>query len=565
MKTRFKFLIAVLLVVSACSKDFTESPAVGALSDQALQNAKGVELLLTGAYSSLNTSRNGGYGNSWGNSADNWVSDVLSDDAHKGSTDDDQAELKEIELYNWDAANGYFSAKWGVLFAGVNRANAVISLISKIEGEDLTAELAEARFLRGHFNFEIQRRWGNVPFISEENYLNTEFNQPNSGPIWDRIEEDFAFAKDNLPATQEAKGKPTKIVATAYMGKVQIYQSKWSDALTSLETVINSGNYALLPNFVDMFRAAGENSSESVFAIQFTADAGQSFNGNFAGALNFPNPGPFGSCCGFYQPTQDLVNAFQTSSDGLPLLDTYNNQDVANDFGVASSEPFTPHSGNLDPRLDYTVGRRGVDFNGYGVHVGADWIRAGTADISGPYLPKKNIYHSGEEGVVQGLGGWGQQISGLNYNIIRYADVILMAAEAAVELGQLDKALGYVNQVRNRAKNSQYLQAVDGSGDAATYVIEPYASFSDATTARKAVRFERRLELGMEGHRLYDLRRWGVATEVMNEYFANEARTITNIAQKVGGSPYMDKHNLHPIPTTSIDLSGGVLSQNPGF
>ncbi|NNJ88814.1 MAG: RagB/SusD family nutrient uptake outer membrane protein, partial [Eudoraea sp.] len=241
---------------------------------------------------------------------------------------------------------------------------------------------------------------------------------------------------------------------------------------------------------------------------------------------------------------------------------TFNQTDVTNDQELASADPFTPHAGPLDPRLDYTVGRRGIDYNGYGAHVGQDWIRASDADISGPYLSKKNVYQAGEDGNV-GTGAWGQQHSGINYHIIRFADVLLMAAEAAVEAGDLPTALGYVNQVRNRAKNMSYLQNETGTGDAANYVIEPYPSFADQDEARKAVRFERRLELAMEGHRLFDLRRWGVAESVINTYVQNEARTIPNFGQKAG--TYMPNMNLMPIPINAIDLSGGVLSQNPGF
>ncbi|CAN0603068.1 unnamed protein product, partial [Ectocarpus sp. 12 AP-2014] len=211
-------------------------------------------------------------------------------------------------------------------------------------------------------------------------------------------------------------------------------------------SVINNGPYSLNAEFLDNFISSGENSSESVFAIQFTADTGQSFNGNIGGVLNFPNPGPFGSCCGFYQPSQDLVNAFQTDEDGLPLLDTFNaaGNDVANDYGIEDEDAFTPHTGPLDPRLDYTVGRRGIDYNGYGTFPGHSWIRATFADISGPYLPAKNVYQSGDTD-NQGTGAWGQQHSGINYNIIRFADVLLMGAEAAVELNDLASALTWVN------------------------------------------------------------------------------------------------------------------------
>ncbi len=554
--------VALLFGILACSDEFTKSPAVGALSDEALKNETGVNLLLIGAYSTLDGVRANGFGNGWAVSGDNWIMDVISDDAHKGSTDDDQADLKEVEIFNWATGNGYFYGKWGAIFAGINRANAVISLIATIENGDFLAQLAEARFLRGHYNFELQKMWGNVPYISDENYANTEFNQPNPGPIWDQIEADFDYAMNNLPATQPVAGRPTLWTAKAFLGKVHLYQSDWSAAATLLNDIVNNGPYSLMSDFVDNFRLAGDNSTESIFSIQFATDSGQSYNGNSAGVLNFPNPGPFGSCCGFYQPTQDLLNAFQTDNSGLPLLDTYNQTDVASDYGISSDEAFTLHTGPLDPRADYTVGRRGIDYNGYGEHIGKDWIRAGFSDISGPYLSKKNIYWDGET-ENQATGGWGQQLSGINYHIMRYADVLLMAAEAAVETGDMATALTNVNMIRNRAKNSTYVQATDGSGDAANYKIEPYTAFSDIDMARKAVRFERRVELGMEGHRLFDLRRWGNAVSVMNKYFTNEARTITNFGTKV--NTYIATYDLFPIPISAIDLSSNILKQNPGF
>ncbi|AOW21528.1 RagB/SusD family nutrient uptake outer membrane protein [Urechidicola croceus] len=563
MKKRIIYF-ALLIGLLACSDDFTESPAVGALSDSALQNAVGVDLMLTGAYSVLDGTRANGFGEGWATSGDNWIMDVMSDDAHKGSTDGDQPELFNLETMSWSTGSSYFLGKWGVVFAGVNRANAVIALINSIEEGDFSAQLAEARFLRGHYNFELQKMWGNVPYISDENYANTEFNQPNPGPIWDQIEADFDYAMNNLPTTQDFPGRPTSWAAKAFLGKAHLHQSEWDDAFTLLNDVVANGPYDLMADYVDNFRLAGDNSVESIFSIQFAADDGQSYNGNAQGALNFPNPGPFGSCCGFYQPTQDLLNAFQTDGSGLPLLDTYNQTDVNSDFAIDSSSPFTPFDGPLDPRADYTVGRRGIDYNGYGEHIGNDWIRAEYTDISGSYLPKKNVYWEGEAD-NQATGAWGQQLSGVNYHIMRFADVLLMAAEAAVEKSSpnLPLAMDYVNRVRDRAKNSNYMQAVDGSGDAANYVIDTYTSFADQAFARKAVRFERRVELGMEGHRLFDLRRWGNYVDVMTEYNTNEARTIPPFGTKAGS--YSATNLLFPIPINAIDQSGGVLTQNPGF
>ncbi len=559
LKTLILSLALVLFITNACNESFTEVPAYGALSDESLANATGIDLLLTGTYSVLDgqTNTQGG----WTSSGDNWWIDVISDDAHKGSTDGDQADLYEIEVFNWSTGNGYWLGLWKAPFSGVNRANSVINLISSAD-EDYPVLMAQARFLRAHFNMQLLLKFGNVPNITPERAAALEYNLPNSGETqltWADIEADLQFAVANLPSSYSGSysepGRPLSHGAKAYLGKAYLYQSKWADASSSLDAVIGSGAYSLNPEYVENFKSSGENSSESVFAIQFAADGGVSNQGNKGGTLNFPAGGPIGSCCGFYQPTQDLVDAFQTDANGLPLLDTYQNTHVANDYHVASADPFTLHTGNLDPRLDYTAGRRGIDYNGWGPAAGKDWIRASFDDISGPYLSKKNMYYAGDD-ANRGTGGWGEQRSGINYHFMRYSDVLLMAAEAAVETGNTSKALGYVNQVRNRAKGSTPPDSQP------TYVIEPYTSFTSADYARKAVRFERRLELGMEGHRLFDLRRWGNAGSVMTTYFAKESEVVTSFAR---GQSYQGKHDLFPIPIVAIDQSQGVITQNSGY
>lgn len=552
------FLSASLLV--SCADDFTEIDPVGALSDASLQNATGVDLLLTGAYAVLDGIRNN-HGDDWHVTGDNWWMDVISDDAHKGSTDGDQADLLAIELYTWDTTNPYFTNKWRAVFAGLNRANAVIDLINKSDDPSaFSVQLAQARFLRGHYNFELQKMWVNVPYISDENYAASEFNQPNSGPIWDKIEADFAYAAANLPATRGGSysepGRPLATTAKAYLGKTYLYQGNWSAAATELDAVINSGKYALQSDYFANFRSDGENGSEMIFSIQFAADTGQSFNGNRGGTLNYPiGPMTGGMCCGFYQPTQDLANAFQTDSNGLPLSN-WASSDITNDAGIETAEAFTPHTGPLDPRIDFTIARRGIEFNGFGAFTGKENIRASFTDISGPYSSKKNFYTAGDD-ANRGTGGWGEQRSGINYHIIRYADVLLMAAEAAVETGNLEKARGLVNQVRSRAKNSP---KADSSPN---YVIDTYNSaWTDAAAARSAVRHERRVELGMEGHRLFDLRRWNIMVETLNAYIANEGRTIPPFAARANAVG--SKHTALPIPLDAIDSSQGALTQNPG-
>tara|TARA_E500000178_G_scaffold155102_1_gene154914 strand:- start:4286 stop:5935 length:1650 start_codon:yes stop_codon:yes gene_type:complete len=548
-----------MLFVS-CSDDFTDINPVGALSDASLQNATGVDLLLVGAYSMLDGIRQN-HGADWHVAADNWWMDVLADDAHKGSTDGDQADLLALELYTWDTTNPYLENNWRAIFAGINRSNSVINLINTSDDPSLfTVEMAQARFLRGHYNFELQKKWVNVPFISDENFAASEFNQPNSGPIWSQIEADFAYAAANLPVsrggTYSEPGRPIRSTAFAYHGKALLYQSKWSEALVSLENTINSGDYALASDYFSNWRSDGENGPGMVFAIQFAADGGQSFQGNRGGTLNMPiGPMTGGLCCGFYQPTQNLANAFQTDSNGLPLSN-WASSDIVNDAGIETAEPFTPHAGNLDPRIDYTIARRGVEFNGFGPFTGKENIRASFTDISGPYMTKKNFYTAGDDS-NRGTGGWGEQRTGINYHIIRYADVLLMAAEAAAESGALEKARGYVNQVRLRAKNSPTAD----SGP--NYVIDTYNSaWTDVSAARTAVRHERRIELGVEGHRLFDLRRWGNMVETLNAYIQHEGRTIPPFAARV--NPVSSKHTALPIPLNAIDSSEGALTQNPG-
>ena len=562
MKNKITIIASLLIVFvyMRCGDSFTEvAPAEGVLCEENLKDANGnftreaIELSVINAYANL-------YGNNvgdpWLGTADNWWFDVLTDDAHKGSDIGDQPNLEQLRNYIYNTANPYFLTKWETLIGGVVTSNNVIADAKGVEGvEDL---VAEARFLRGHFNFELQRTWDKVPFISEDD---TTANIANTGDIWEEIETDFQFAIDNLP--NAASIRANRLSAQAYLGKVLLQQRKYSEALPVLTEVINSGAYSLLSEFEDNFKSTTENGSESVFAIQFTSQDGANGteNGNLGGTLNHPAGGPYGSCCGFYQPTQDLANAFKTDASGLPLLDTYNESDITNDNELPSDADFTIYADPLDPRIDYTLGRRGVDYNGWETHPGANWIRDGNGEdpkwSSGPYLPKKNTYKESDFSDAQGSGPWGQQSSGLNYHVIRYADVLLMAAEAAAETNNLALTLRYVNEVRNRAKNMTPVS------DAINYAVEPYTTFASQAVAIAAVKHERRLELSMEGHRFFDLKRYGgtYSTQVLTEFETNEQRTIS--AYNPGS--FVERFLTLPIPSGAIDISGGVLTQNDAW
>tara|TARA_B110000503_G_scaffold143549_1_gene245726 strand:+ start:3099 stop:4784 length:1686 start_codon:yes stop_codon:yes gene_type:complete len=553
-------ILSVIFIAYGCGEEFTTQAPQGILADENLQNSLGVNLLLTSAYSALD-GINGKGGSDWSVTGDNWWFDVIADDAHKGSTDGDQAELFNLETFTFNTNDPYISGKWSALYSGANRANAVINVGSAeaLDGDPEVAQaVAEAYFLRGHYYFELQKIWGNPAYIDEISFAATEFNVANTGDIWEKIESDFAYAKANLAATSSDPGRPNATTATAFLGKVMLFQSKYAAALAEFNAVIASGKYGLNADYVDNFNIAGENSSESVFAIQFAADAGLSNNGNRGGTLNFPGGGPLNTCCGFYQPTIDLASAFKTVA-GLPMLDTYHDTPITNDYGIASADAFTPHAGDLDIRIDYTMGRRGVDFNGFGINPGADWVRATPGDISGPHLGAKNHYRANEL-ANRGSGGWGEERAGINYNIMRYADVLLMAAECEVEVGSLETARGYVNQIRTRAAAST---PIDITG-ATTYNVTDYTTaWNDQAIARDAVRFERRLELAMEGHRFFDLKRWGVLKTTLDSYVLLEAVTIANFGTKAKsfGTHMVDL----PIPLGAIDLSLETLTQNTGY
>jgi hypothetical protein len=280
--------------------------------------------------------------------------------------------------------------------------------------------------------------------------------------------------------------------------------------------------------------------------------------------LNFPyNGGPAG-CCGFHQPSQDLVNAFQVDANGLPLLDTYSQTDVKNDDGIKSADAFTPETKPLDPRLDWTVGRRGIPYLDWGLHPGSIWVR--DQSYGGPYAPIKNTHYASQAGSLVTASGWTSGYNANNTKLIRYADVMLQLAEAEVELGNLTRAQTLVNQIRTRAKTGSFVKKGDGT-PAANYLVNPYpGTWTDQATARKAVRFERRIELGMEGHRFFDLVRWGVAAEVKNAYYAKEKakRTYLNGATFTSG-----KNEVFPIPAKAITQSAkdgkATLVQNPGY
>ncbi|QRR03850.1 RagB/SusD family nutrient uptake outer membrane protein [Dyadobacter sandarakinus] len=539
-------------LLTSCGEEFLSTTPLGVGNQEMLSNKTGVNAVLIGAYSLLDGVGAGPVNTS---AVSNWIyGSIASDDAYKGSDVGDQAQITTIERYIPQADIGAYNDKWVALYDGISRSNDVLRLIGK--ATDMTdAEKAqatgEARFLRGWYHFEAKKLWNMVPYVDEN--VTDYINLPNNEDIWPKIEEDFQFAIENLAATKAQVGRASKWTAKAMLAKTYMYQRDYQAAKPLLVDIVSNGPFSLVNSFHDNFRITTENNSESIFEVQMSVgDGGAGQNGSWGDNYNFPYGSAPGGCCGFYQPSQNLVNAFKTDANGLPLLDTFNETDVKNDEGLASADAFTPYTGTLDPRLDWTVGRRGIPFLNWGVHPGKNWIRDQT--FGGPYTFKKFFAYSGEN-----AGAESPRANANNYRAIRFADILLMRAEVAVEENDLPTALSIVNQVRTRAGNVTEMTA-DGK-PAANYLVKPYASFANQEYARKAVRFERRLELAMEGHRHFDLVRWGVADVVLNAYIAKEKskRSYLNGATFVKG-----KSEYFPIPQAQIDIMGAsVLKQNP--
>ena len=565
-------------VAISCSDSFLEEKPRGVFSENILINKQGIEGMLIGAYSLLDGA--GGPTGDWFAAASNWVfGDVTSDDAYKGTDAGDQIEINPIERYEPLPTNNYFNAKWRHQYDGVSRSNDVLRLIDQakdINETDKTRLIAEARFLRGYYHFDAKRMWNKVPYIDEKTVSFNDFSTakvPNDADIWPMIEADLEFAYNNLPETHGQAGRVNKWAAGAYLAKAYLYQQKFAEAKPLLDDIIANGKttkgekYALHAEYHSNFRTSGDNTAEMVFSVQNSVNDGAgAVNARVGDVLNFTYTGGPGGCCGFHQPSQNLVNAFQTDANGLPLVDTFNDgPGVKNDQGILSSQPFTPHTGPLDPRLDWTVGRRSIPHLDWGPHPGSSWIRDQV--YGGPYSPKKNHYYKEEQGVMTDGSSWTSGYIALNNPLMRFAEVLLMAAEAEVEAGSLEKAREYVNMVRRRAANpAGFVKNADGT-PAANYVIGEYTTaWTDQAAARKMVRFERRLELAMEGHRFFDLVRWGIAAEVLNEYLEEEK----DKREYLRGATFTPGVNEYfPIPEQQVILSSinGVptLQQNPGY
>jgi hypothetical protein len=618
--------LASLTLIYSCKK-FLEKEPTGSLSGGVLASKSGLDGLLIGAYSMLDGYYSGQSGDSWRASSDNWVwGGITSDDAYKGSNTTDQPLAAPIENHTVDPSNAFLQTKWAVFYDAVQRANDVIREVPLITDGSITPEygaeaIAEARFLRGVFHFELAKVFRNVPYVSDTvTYASGNYNLGNPGPIWDKIEEDFQAAMAGLPKTQPEAGRANYYAAEAFLAKTYMFDHQYAQALPLLNDLIQNGKtskgdkYALEP-FEDNFDPSKRNGPEAVFQVQMTSNDGSGGqNGNEGQILNF-SANKITSCCGFYQPSYSLGNAYKVDANGLPMLgrttvtiSVYNadnttthsvsanlpNYDLVNlknDHGLTATDPFTPPTDALDPRIDWTLGRRGIPFLDWGICGGENWSRG---DIV-PYNPIKNAFWAAATSTYGSGQGWApNQDAANNYNMIRFADVILWRAECEVEANNLQAAEDDVNMVRNRmAAHPEYWVHTykDDSNPEGGFTNTPAANYKiglygtaggHASTgfvangqayAREAVYMERQLELAMEGHRFFDLQRYdglyggpmpkGYMADVLNNYIKADTRISNPVLN--GHSFTANKNELFPIPQAQIDIEAGPLVQNPGY
>ncbi len=569
-KRYYKYVAVVaLLSLGACSEDFLNRNPQGQLTDDQVSNTKAVEWMLTGAYGLMNGNRDGTWGN-YASAPSQWLfGEVAADNAHKGSELADQAVMFDIEMHNAISVNEHLSTMWNNYYEGITRCNATLRQLKVLQesgsggrfSDQRAAEIeAEARMLRGHYYFFLWRVFRNIPYVDETISTTDAARVPNNVDVLPMIEADFQFAVQNLSDAKPLgdAGRVDQIAAKAYLGKVYLYQKKYPEALVLFKEVIAARpNLETLP-FQNNFDVNTENGPESIFAAQHAINpdgGGDNANvGDMLGGLYGSAPA---NCCGFFNPSFDLVNSFRVTSQGLPMLDgAFRTNPYKSDFGLsgaAKSNYAVDNTLAVDPRLDYTVGRRGVPYHDWGVMPGDGWLR--DPAFGGPFVAYKHMIDQADFAGNTQSGGT-NYVTSLNVNIIRLADVYLMAAECAAEAGDLAYALARVNNVRARAAKLPHKSV--GGAPVAAYNVQPYAAFTGKEHALDAIRFERRLELALEGHRFFDLVRWGIAKQVLEGYSTFEGSFIG----AYGGLTFSEKNNYFPIPQDQIDRSGGALVQN---
>ncbi|HWS68722.1 MAG TPA: RagB/SusD family nutrient uptake outer membrane protein [Steroidobacteraceae bacterium] len=570
-------------IVVACGSGSLNKTPDGSLTQAQISTPANLDGLVTAAYSWLGNDHYTDPNFFWP------TGNIRGGDAHKGGNGPgDVYYYHLLTLFNLvtaapqdiDAANRYW-IRW---FDGISRVNTALSAINPVSAADYpdkTSRIGELHFLRGVFYFWLKTHFDRVPYYDETMLPTAVISNAamTSQKLWDAIAADFTTAMANLPKAQSQVGRANYYAAEAYLAKTLLYQAylqdptshavisidqaKLAQVVSLVTDVESSGKYALLPDYSQNFLPQYDNNQESIFAIQRSVNDGSAQGnggrGTFSSALNYPVGDSGFGCCGFHIPSADFVNSFKTLN-GLPF-DGYNGVGPAADYSFANNNYATQP---IDPRLDHSVNIHGKPFKYCTIagptciHDGDNWAR--DPGFYGSNIGMKDLVSRDSSALV--LNG-PFFISSMNTVLMRYADLELFKAEALVELNQGDLGLSIINALRARAAASTAnLNTNPNAAAVFLYNVKPYPAFPDQATARKALRNERRLEMGLEGFRFFDLVRWGVAKQTLDQYFADESLRrpyLTAASFTAGRDEYL------PIPQVQVNLSGGLYVQNPGY
>ena len=554
---------------SSCESFLDKHVPQGTLSDEQVKTPANAEAMVVSAYAIFTTAED------INSSFSMWNFEVRSDDAYKGGSGPGDGDV----FHQLEIQQGVLTTNWNIndmwvrLYNSLSRVNSAIALLNVSDFDMKQQRLAEMKFLRAYGHFLLKRLYKHIPFVINENLTYDEYNSLSNRAYtndegWQQIINDLEEAYSVLPEKQADKGRPTKAAAAAFLAKVYLYKAyHQDDENTNQVTSINQAelqkvieytnptlyaNYGLEADIHNNFRPEEqfENGVESIWAIQYSRNDGSTYgNLNWSYGLIPPNvPGATDGGCDFYKPSQNLVNAYRTGADGLPLLDTFNQKDY--DMNVD----------NADPRLFLTVGMPGLPYmfnKNYMMDKTSVWSRSG--GVYGYYVSLKQNVDPALIGEYLIKGSY--WASSMNRIVFRYADVLLMRAEAYAQLGNSEQAIALVNQIRQRAASStQMIGSYQNTYGVKMYVTPYKGSYSKDETV-KIVKMERRLELAMESERFFDLVRWGDAATVLNKYYAEE---IDNCALYSDAHFTANKGEYLPIPFVQMSAARGNYVQNCG-
>ena len=530
-------------LASVSCDDMLDTVPQGTFTDEQIGDGEAIDLM-TSAYATL-LCHYFGNNESFAGPINNWVFDVRSDDAYKGGDGVTmEGYMHQLEVGNVQSDNDVCNFKWRNNYFSVARCNTAIRAIlasGSLDDATKASYAAEMKTLRAYYYFDMLRIFKMFPYFDET------VTNPSECPrdeIAGFIKEDLRAAYKVLPESQEQVGRFNRYVAAALLARVDLFTSSWAEAEEYAGYVISSGKYQLYNNFLDMSKPEFNNQYESVMAIQFSS-ANSPDQYNFCNCLNctWSEGNLYGNGDDFYLASQNLVNAFRTDANGLPFLDgSFNDENIDG----------ADYEGSIDPRLDFTVGRIGMPWRSHMYN--EKWCR--NYELYGQYSGKKPYPAPESPFVKPGIVPWGA--SSLNCILIRYADVMLMKAEALIEQNKdLDEARTLINDVRKKAERSvdPSYEPVDCNPMVANYHVGQYpATGWNQDYARRAVRMERRLELAMEGLRWFDLVRWGNVVETVNAYYASEVK----IRSYYTGANLTEDEIYFPIPVNQVDNAGDL-------